>query len=231
MSPTVSVVIPAQNEAGNIGWVLDSMPEVHEVILVDNSTDMTRHVAKQHYSKIKIVSQARQGKGNALATGFHHSSGDIIVTLDADGSADPREIKRFVSVLINDGIDFAKGTRFSAGGGSDDITKIRHFGNWCLNKTVNSMYGSSYTDLCYGYNAFWRHCLPHLDLPDPHLPESSWGDGFEIETLINTRLIGSHLTVAEVPSYEYNRITGESNLRTFRDGVRVLKTIGRERRR
>jgi glycosyltransferase involved in cell wall biosynthesis len=230
MNPSVSVIIPTHNEAGNIGWVLDNMPSVHEVILVDNSTDNTWLVAKEHYDDIKIVGQSRRGKGNALVTGFKQATGDIIIMLDGDGSADPREIKRFVAALMNDGVDFAKGTRFSAGGGSDDITKTRHFGNWCLNKVVNGMFGSSYSDLCYGYNAFWRYCLDDLKLPNPYSPGAQWGDGFEIETMINTRLVGSHLIVEEVPSYEYNRITGESNLKPVKDGTRVLKTIMREKR-
>ena len=85
--------------------------------------------------------------------------------LDADGSADPREIPRFVNTLV-DGADFAKGTRFVLGGGSSDITRIRAWGNKSLNGRVNVLYRTNYTDLCYGYNAFWVHCLPTIAL-DP----------------------------------------------------------------
>jgi hypothetical protein len=85
---------------------------------------------------------------------------------------------------------------------------------------VNVLFGTSYSDLCYGYNAFWRHCLPAIDVDCT---------GFEVETLINIRVARAPLTVREVPSYEHARIHGESNLRTFRDGSRVLRTILRER--
>jgi hypothetical protein len=85
--------------------------------------------------------------------------GDIVVMLDADGSADPAEIPLFVDALVR-GADFAKGTRFASGGGSSDITVIRAWGNRWLNRTANTLFGTGYTDLCYGYNAFWATCLP-----------------------------------------------------------------------
>ena len=141
--------------------------------------------------------------------------------LDADGSADPAEISRFLQALLT-GADFAKGTRFAPGGGSDDLTRLRRAGNWFFSTTVNVLFGTGYSDLCYGYNAFWRHCLPAMSVDC---------DGFEVETLINIRIARARLTIAEVPSYERLRIHGESNLRPFRDGAKVLRTIARERLR
>src|SRR5439155_1583291 len=79
--------------------------------------------------------------------------------LDADGSTDPAEIPRYVMPLL-EGADFVKGSRFMPGGATDDITPLRKLGNSALNGTVNKLYGTRYTDLCYGYNAFWNHCLP-----------------------------------------------------------------------
>jgi hypothetical protein len=139
--------------------------------------------------------------------------------LDADGSADPAEIPAFVEALM-DGADFAKGTRFREGGGSSDITPLRRTGNRALNGVVNILFGTSYSDLCYGYNAFWRHCLGAMSIDCT---------GFEVETLINIRIARAGLEIREVPSFERDRIHGESNLRTFRDGGRVLRTILRER--
>jgi hypothetical protein len=154
--------------------------------------------------------------------------------LDADGSADPREIERYVAALV-DGADFAKGTRFAPGGGSADITRVRAWGNRWLNRIANLLFGTRYTDLCYGYNAFWAHCLPalELDVEGPGGSHSSseklWGDGFEIETLINTRIAKAGLRITEVPSYEAERIHGQSNLNTWRDGFRVLRALAVER--
>jgi len=138
--------------------------------------------------------------------------------LDADGSANPAEIAAFVDALC-EGADFAKGSRFIEGGGSSDITPTRRLGNWFFSTLVNVIYGTRYSDLCYGYNAFWRHCLPAISVDC---------DGFEVETLINIRAAKAGLRIAEVASFEEDRIYGDSNLRTFRDGFRVLRTIFRE---
>jgi glycosyltransferase involved in cell wall biosynthesis len=235
--PTVSVVIPAKNEALNLPHVFAALPkDLYEVILVDgNSTDDTIAVASKLRPDITIIGQTRKGKGNALACGFAAASGDFIVMLDADGSTDPAEIPRFVEAL-RQGADFAKGSRFMAGGGSSDISHFRQMGNFFLNKVVNLIYGTRYTDLCYGYNAFRRECLSvmNLDAGDVAGVDGDtmlWGDGFEVETLINVRIAKAGLQVAEVPSFERSRYHGTSNLNAFSDGIRVLRTIETERRR
>ncbi len=223
-SPTVSVIVPTLNEAKNLPHVFAALPDdLHEVIVVDGrSTDGTVDVARALRPGVKIVEQRHAGKGDALRCGFEASSGEIIVMLDADGSADPGEIPAFVEALLDGGVDFAKGTRFHPEGGSADITRLRNAGNKVLSGSVNLLFGTDYSDLCYGYNAFWRHCLPAMSV-DCH--------GFEVETLINIRIARAGLTVREVPSYEHARIHGQSNLRTFKDGGRVLRTIVRERAR
>jgi glycosyltransferase involved in cell wall biosynthesis len=223
--PRISVVVPARNEAANLPHVLAALPpEVFEVILVDGgSTDGTVEAATKARPDIRVIQQTRRGKGNALACGFAAVRGDIIVMLDADGSADPQEIPRYVKALT-DGADFAKGSRFADGGGSSDLTWLRTFGNHALNLIVNLLFRTRYTDLCYGYNAFWTRCLPTLALDAGTVLQDKklWGDGFEIETIINTRIAKSHLLVVEVPSFELERMYGESNLNTWRDGFRVL---------
>jgi glycosyltransferase involved in cell wall biosynthesis len=219
--PRVSVVIPTLNEERNLPFVFTHLPsDLHEVVLVDGfSTDDTVAIARSQRPDVRVITQQRRGKGNALACGFAASAGDIIVMLDADGSADPREIPRFVEALL-DGADFAKGSRFMGEGGSADITRLRRLGNLGLSTTVNALFATRYSDLCYGYNAFWRRCLPVV-APDV--------DGFEVETLINIRAARARLRVVEVPSFEHERISGASNLNAVRDGVRVLRTIARER--
>lgn len=236
-APRVSVVIPALNEAKNLERLLPTLPAgLFEVILVDGaSTDGTIEIAQRLLPDIRVVVQTRRGKGNAMACGFAAARGDIIVTLDADGSADPAEIARFVEALVA-GADFAKGSRGLQGGGSDDITALRGAGNRVLSFLVNRLCGSRYTDLCYGYNAFWAAtCLPVLDLewaaPLPEDGSYLWGDGFEIETLLYLRAAQADLTVVEVPSHERSRLHGVSNLHAPRDGLRVLRTIMVEVRR
>lgn len=233
----VSVVIPALNEARNLQHVFAALPpNLHQVILVDGrSADDTIAVARRLRHNIDIVHQTRRGKGNALACGFAVATGDIIVMLDADGSADPREIPRFVEAL-RQGADFAKGSRFIRGGGSADISCLRRVGNFWLNKLVNVLYETGYSDLCYGYNAFWKDCLEAfrldpVELGQPEAFAMRWGDGFEVETLINIRIAKAGLKVVEVPSFERNRVHGRSNLNAFSDGFRVLQVIRTERSR
>ncbi len=232
--PRVSVVMPTLNEAKNLPHVLPALPTVDELIIVDGgSVDDTLAVARRLRPDAVVVRQNRRGKGNALACGFSAATGDIIVMIDADGSTDPREIPRFVAQLTG-GADFAKGSRFADGGGSSDITRLRRLGNRFFSALVNRLFQTRYSDLCYGYNAFWTYCLPAFAL-DSTSPAPAggrlWGDGFEIETLLNVRAARAKLRMVEVPSHEHPRIHGASNLNAVTDGIRVLRTIVRELRR
>ena len=220
ITPTVSVVIPARNEAANLPHVFGTLPPwVDEVILVDGgSVDDTVAVTRELCPKAKVIAQLGEGKGDALQEGFAAATCDIIVTIDADGSTDGAEIVLFVGSLVA-GADFAKGSRFSSSGGSDDITSVRRYGNSLLNLLVNRMFGTQLTDLCYGYNAFWARHLDTLNVDCT---------GFEIETLMTIRAAKA-AKIHEVPSYERCRISGSSNLRAIRDGLRILKVIVRER--
>lgn len=230
--PRVSIVVPAKNEARNLEIVLPALPDVHQIIVVDgHSADDTIEVARRVRPGVEVISQTRKGKGNALACGFARVTGDIVVMFDADGSADPAEIDRFVAALLA-GADVAKGSRFVAGGGSEDITFIRSWGNAFLNLVTNVLLGTKYTDLCYGYNAFWARILPSLELPETRSTGGMrWGDGFEIETVLNCRFALLGLKVSEVPSVERLRIHGVSNLNAVKDGLRVLRTVWDEKRR
>ncbi|MBH1936611.1 glycosyltransferase family 2 protein [Streptomyces sp. AV19] len=221
IAPPVSVVIPAMNEAENLPYVFKTLPSwIHEVVLVDgNSTDDTVKVARELWPSVKVVEQRGKGKGDALITGFAACSGEIIVMVDADGSADGNEIVSYVSALVG-GADFAKGSRFANGGGTDDMTPVRKLGNRVLCSIVNQKFGARYTDLCYGYNAFWKRVLDDIALDCA---------GFEVETLMNIRVVKAGLKVQEIPSHEFVRIHGASNLRAVRDGLRVLRVILHER--
>lgn len=228
--PSVSVVIPALNEERNIPHVFAQISsDVYEVILVNgDSNDDTVGVARRLGPDVRVVQQCRKGKGNALACGFAAATGDIIAMLDADGSADPADIPCFVEALLH-GADFAKGTRFSLGGGIRDITGLRAVGNWILTAVFKFCYRRQYSDLCYGHNVFWHRHVSILGL-DSKSPlddngRPSWGDGFEIETLIDVRVAQAGLCIAEVPSFEHERIHGVSNLNAPRDGIRVVRTI------
>ena len=220
-SSRVSVVIPAKNEAANIAWVLRHMPPtVDEIVLVDgHSVDGTVAAATKERPDIVVAQEPEGGKGAALQAGFAAATGDIVVMLDADGSMHPAEISRYVALLAS-GFDLVKGSRFMAGGASTDITTLRRLGNRGLLALTNIIYGTRFTDLCYGFCAFRRSALSALALS---------ASGFEIETELIVHATMAGLRISEVPSVESPRRYGQSNLRTFRDGRRVLWTLLRER--
>jgi glycosyltransferase involved in cell wall biosynthesis len=221
-SPRVSVVIPTLNEERNLPGVLGRLPDgLHELILVDaRSTDSTVATARWLYPDVRVIEQRGRGKGAALALGFAAATGDIVVTVDGDGSTDPAEIPRFVEALMG-GADIAKGSRFLPNGGSDDLTAMRRVGARALTGLANLVFGTRYTDLCYGYTAIWRETIDRISV----------ADGFEVETSMSVSAARAGLAVAEVPSYEHARLHGASNLRAVRDGLRVVGAILGERAR
>jgi glycosyltransferase involved in cell wall biosynthesis len=219
--PRVSVVIPTLNEARNVAWVLERLPElVDEVVLVDGrSTDDTIAVARAARPDIRVVLETEPGKGAALRAGFAAARGDYIVMIDADGSMHPAEIGAFVEALQS-GCDLVKGSRFAPGGGTADMSTIRRLGNGALRGAVNLLYRTNFTDLCYGFIGFRRERLSALRLDS---------QGFEIETEMIARAVIASLRIGEVASFEAERRHGESNLRAWRDGRRALATLLRER--
>jgi hypothetical protein len=217
--PTVSVIVPTLNEAKNLPLIFSHLPlrSIHEVILVDGrSTDETVEVARRLLPSIKVALEPAPGKGAALRAGYRAASGDILIVMDADGSNDPRELPRFVQALL-EGADFAKGSRFAPHGGTSDMPRVRQMGNALFVRLVNVLFSATFTDLCYGYHAFWRYCLDSIDLEDV--------DGFEIDTALYLRALRERLRVIEVPSFEGYRFHGIGKLQTLPDGWRVLRTI------
>lgn len=220
--PTISVIVPTLNEANNLPLILPHIPMdlVSEVIIVDgHSTDGTVEIALACMPAARIVIEKTPGKGAALRAGYRAATGEILIVLDADGSNDPREITRYIRALL-EGADFVKGSRFAHNGGTTDMPRYRKLGNAAFVHMVNVLFDTGFTDLCYGYHAFWRYSLDLMNLDDV--------DGFEIDTALYLRAVRERLRISEVPSFEGYRFYGEGKLRTIPDGWRVLKTIASE---
>jgi glycosyltransferase involved in cell wall biosynthesis len=238
------------NEAANVVPVLQGLPRcVTEIIVVDGrSEDGTPQVALAADQRVRLVLERRRGKGAAMLSGFAAAQEDAIVVLDADGSMDPRDVIAFQATL-GLGYDLVKGSREAVGGGSTDFTPLRHAGNTALTRLANVVHHTHWTDMCYGYFGFWRDVLPRLEIGSDRLTTRAlayelalearrgvkspntklvYGHGFEIETALFLRAARAGCDIAEIPSRELPRLTGESNLRTFRDGARVLSAIARE---
>ena len=222
---SVAIIIPSMNEQQNLRQILPRITIPAQIIVVEGQDlAATEEVVAQVRPDAIVMEQTRSGKGNALVCGIARADRDVVVMLDADGSADPAEIPAFIAVL-NAGADFAKGSRLLIGAGSEDLTALRRLGNIGFTALTNVLFGRRFTDLCYGYNAFRRDLVPQLMLPTAQGETPQWGDGFEIETLLACRVARSRAQVVEVPSFEFHRLHGVSNLHAWRDGKRVLRTI------
>lgn len=214
---SVSLVIPALNEAEGIRAVLSEVPTlIDEVIVVDGrSTDGTLAVAAQVCPRAICTTQPGRGKGDALKHGLSLATGDIVVTMDADGSMSLADVPLMVDKLL-DGCDFVKGSRSLPGAGSADFTPIRRLGNWALTRVANVIFGAGYTDITYGFNAYWRPMMANVD---------GLSDGFQFEIQAAIRAARAGLKTAEVPCHEHPRVGGVSKLNPIRDGWFILKVI------
>jgi glycosyltransferase involved in cell wall biosynthesis len=219
----VGIVIPTLNEEKNIKEVLlrSNGAGYDNILVIDGkSKDNTILVATK--GGAKIVLQVGQGKGSAIRQVLSNSYFDVdaMVLIDADGSMDPAEIPAFIEAL-NSGADIVKGSRFLKGGHTYDMDAIRRCGNSILMFCVNFLFSTKYTDLCYGYAAFSKRAVEKLA---PVLES----DGFEIETEIFIKALELGLVVKEIPSVEYARKHGNSNLHAFKDGCKILETVFQE---
>ncbi len=218
--PYISIIIPTLNEAANIRHLLPKVKSVlkdytYEIIIVDkHSKDGTASIAKRMRAKVIYDDK---GKGSALIRGFKAAKGNIIISMDADLSHRPLELKLLISG-VEAGYDVCMGSRFLTGGGSDDMPRFRRAGNKFFVSLVNALYGTKYSDLCYGYRSFSNVAARKLKLKET---------GFGIETEISIEAKKEGLKVMEIPSFEKKRIEGVGKLHAFRDGYAILKTIFR----
>jgi glycosyltransferase involved in cell wall biosynthesis len=190
----------------------------NKILVVDgNSTDGTVAAAKD--SGAHVFVQEGKGKGVALRQAFSHNAVDFdfAVVMDADGSMNPKEITLLVDTLAS-GADVAKASRFLPGGFTEDMSMLRRIGNKIFVSLVNMLWSTNYTDLCYGFAAFKKDVIVKLG---PLLKSKN----FEIEAEVFIKVERLGLAIVEVPSGELRRKHGKSNLHSFKDGFRILRTI------
>jgi SAM-dependent methyltransferase len=219
--PKTTVLIPTLNEEKNMPRIFPKIPAmVTEILIVDGySQDDTVKVAKEICPQARIIYQKEKGKGDAIRCGIEAATGDIIVILDADDSMDPGDIPRFIEPLLN-GYDYAKGSRFLNGGGTNDMPLYRRLADKAFVILVNLLYRTKFTDSSYGYKAFWKKAFKDITLR---------AEGFEIEAEIDIKASQAGLKITEVSCVEEKRFSGNSKLRSFSDGWRILRTIVGER--
>jgi glycosyltransferase involved in cell wall biosynthesis len=217
----ISVVIPAYSEEKTVGDVISStistmeglgMP--YEIIVVDDgSTDDTRQIASRY--KVTVLSNGKnRGKGYALRRGFRCATGDIVVTIDADGAHNPKEITDLVYPLFN-GVDIVAGSRF-LGRGRGSTPRLNRLGNFVFNVTIMVLTGRGLTDSQTGFRAFRKEVLQRLDLESV---------GYEIETEITVKGLKNGFVFQEKPISCEKRKYRVSKLNVLSDGMKILRTI------
>jgi len=217
----VSVVIPAYNEEKNIGEVLsktinvmDGLGTPYEIIVVDDgSIDRTREIAYRY--KVTVLSNGRnRGKGYAIKKGFQYAKGNIIVTIDSDGSHDPKDIPEILTPVLN-GADVVCGSRF-LGSKKDFTSLLNRLGNFLINSMIMVLTRKRVTDSQTGFRAIKREVLEKLRL------ESA---GYEIETELTVKTLKNGFVFKEKPIVCNKRQYHNSKLRVLHDGIKILKTI------
>jgi glycosyltransferase involved in cell wall biosynthesis len=219
--PAISIVIPAYNEAQTIGnvieetlTVMDSLQLPYEIIIVDDgSIDNTRRIAT-NYKATVLYNGKNRGKGYAVRKGFRHAQGDIIVTIDADGSHSPKEIPDLINPLLN-GTDVASGSRF-LGTGKYSTTRLKRLGNSLFNITIMILTRKHVTDSQTGFRAIKKQVIDKLNLNST---------GYAIETEITVKSLKNGFTFQEKPVSCHRREYNMSKLRILQDGTRILRTI------
>jgi len=202
------------NEEESIPYVLPKIPDwVDEILLVDgHSTDSTIELAKKLCPRIKVIFQTGKGKGAALKMGVNEAKGDIIVTLDADGETPPEDILLFIKPLLQ-GNDFTKGSRLFKKRPLR-MPAYRWLGNKVLVYTCNILYGTRFTDICSGYNAFWKEEFLKLNLT---YGKKEFGCSMEQQMVVRAKKAGKK--IKEVPVLSDGRIGGKSVINSVKHSV------------
>ena len=220
----VSIVIPALNEENNLGNVLVKLHKYfehvgmdHEIIVVDDgSTDKTQEVAFHNGAKV-LTNKTTQGKGFSLKCGFECAKGEIIVSMDADGSHNPNDIGKLI-LPVQNGIDVAVGCRFKTAKGRATTTRVNLFGSHLINLVIQIITGVAVTDSQCGFRAFKSKVLKEIAITSK---------GFAVETELTIKPLMLGYLMEEVPIFARERVNGLSRLNPLRDGIKIFLEIFR----
>lgn len=222
-APLLSVVIPAWNEERNIGDVLrdthdvlDGIGLLYEVIVVnDGSSDKTGDVVLENRA-ILLNNERNMGKGHALKRGFVRARGDIVVSLDADGSHRAEDIPLLLYPLLKDSADVTIGSRFAYDVGKSSTSRLHLIGNRIINFLILMLTRRFVSDSQSGFRAYKRDVIKKMSLIS---------SGFDIESEIIVKMLKKGVRIREVPIVCYPRRNGVTRINSFKDGFNIVKSI------
>ncbi|MEM1536991.1 MAG: glycosyltransferase family 2 protein [Candidatus Bathyarchaeia archaeon] len=220
--PLVSIVIPVFNEEPTVGNVIERVKAAiermnlpYEILVIDDcSTDNSLEVSKS--KKVKVYQLERHmGKGYALRLGFKEAKGEIIVTLDSDGSHKPEELPMMLEPILRDEADLVVGSRFLS---RENVfsNKLNKIGVQLFNLLIRILTGKATTDSQSGYRAFKSAVLEKIQLKSK---------GYEIESEMLVKALKSGFKSKEVSISFEQRTYGKSKLAPFRDGIKIFMSI------
>ena len=220
---SVSVVIPVFNEEATVGNVvrrtkkaLEKLEMPYEILVVDDgSADKSADIAQKLGAT--VLRKAHQGKGFALRYGFMKARGEVVVTVDADGSHKPEEIRQILRPIREDRADFVIGSRFcNSEDNKTKIPKINRVGNMLFNELIWHLTGARTSDSQSGFRAFRASLIKGMKLGS---------QGYEVESEMLVKALKMGARVAEAPISFDQRTVGRSKLDPIRDGVKILCAI------
>lgn len=208
-----SLIIPTLNEANCITQVLSEIPKncVDEILIVDgNSTDGTPDIVQK--LGYRVIEQDGKGFGDAFASGARHSTGEVLILMDGDGSHNPADIPKLLD-KYKEGYDYVMASRYLPDSHSEDDTVVRSFGNWLFTKLVNLLHGLNVSDSLYLFTAIDRKLYEMLHI-------RSKGFEYCMELIIKAHKMGARF--AEVPSIERKRFSDTPKTNALIHGWHIL---------
>jgi glycosyltransferase involved in cell wall biosynthesis len=221
----LTFLIPAFNEEKSIAPLLKQIsflyPSANIILVNNNSTDRTASVAKR--CGATVIHENKQGKANAVLLGMNFiqksERSDIVVMLDADMTYFPKDAKKLLHKLLHADFDIIIGSRLRGSRTPNAFSSMSLFGNIGLSFLARILYRQELTDVCSGYWAFRGRAIDQL------LEEGIESNGFALEAELVAKAARSRLRIGEVPVRYSQRVFGNSSLRKFRDGSRIMKTL------
>ena len=217
----LALIVPCYNEEAAIASVVRgfraALPAVDVYVFDNASTDRTAEVARADGAR--VVRVALRGKGNVVRRMFADVDADVYVMVDGDATYDPKSVRPLIDKLLDEGLDMVVGCRRTP----DELARAAYrrghrFGNAMLTNGVRGIFGGSFEDMLSGYRVFSRRYVKSF-------PAVS--RGFEIETELTVHALELRMPYGEIDTPYFARPEGSaSKLSTWRDGLRILRTIG-----
>ena len=219
MKSKIAVLIPCYNEAKTIEKVVNdykkALPEADIYVYDNNSTDGTDEIAKKAGAIVKY--ERKQGKGNVIRNMFREIEADCYLMIDGDDTYPAESAREMCDYVLNENVDMVIGDRLSSTYFTENKRAFHNFGNRIVRWSINTIFRSKINDIMTGYRAFSYEFVKSY----PVLSK-----GFEIETEMTIHAIDKNFTLKEMPVQYRDRPEGSvSKLNTYKDGVKVIKTI------